>query len=117
MFDNPKNFSSTLMEHITSHVQALSIITTGLLRRTKLEEWQRLNQSAQASEAELRDVVADDLQRMAISVEDGQPLSPCPLESAFAKWNLAAAGIAGNDRPRLVRRLVDQVQDLPKPAN
>jgi hypothetical protein len=82
------------------------------LRRTKLEEWQLLNPTEQASEAELRDVVADYLQRMAASVEGCQPLSSCDLESAFAKWNLAATGIVGNDRPRLVRRLVDQVQDL-----
>jgi multidrug resistance protein MdtO len=112
MFDNPKTFSSTLMEHITSHVQALGLITTGLLRRTKLEEWQHLNQPVQASEAELRDAVADQLQRVAASVESCQPLSSCDLDSAFAKWNLTAAGITGNDRPRLVRRLVNQVQGL-----
>jgi multidrug resistance protein MdtO len=112
MFDNPKNFSSTLLEHITSHVQALGLITTALLRRTKLEEWQLFSHAAQASEAELRVVVADHLQRMATSVENGQPMPPDNLESAFAKWNLAAAKIAENDRPRLVRRLVDQVQSL-----
>jgi multidrug resistance protein MdtO len=112
MFDNPKNFSIILTEHITSHVQATSLVTTALLRRTKLEEWHLLNQTAQASEAELRAVVADYLKRMAASVENGQSLSSCDLESAFAKWNLIAAGIVENDRPRLVRRLVDQVQSL-----
>jgi multidrug resistance protein MdtO len=112
MFDNPKNFSSTLMEQISSHVQSLGLITTALLRRTKLEEWQLLGHAAQASEAELRDVVADYLQHMAASVESCQPLSSCDLESAYAKWNLAAASIVGNDRPRVVRRLVNQVQNL-----
>jgi len=112
MFDNPKTFSANLMEHISSHAQVLGLITTGLLRRTKLEEWQLLDQTAQTSEAELREVVADYLQRMAVSVESCQPLSSCDLDSAYARWNLTAAGIAGNDRPRLVRRLVDQVQNL-----
>jgi hypothetical protein len=112
MFCNLKSFSTTFLEHITSHVQALSLITTALLRRTKLEEWQLLNQSAQAAEADLRCDVASHLQDMAASVESGQPLPSNNLESAFAKWNVAAAGIVENDRPRLVRRLVGQVQSL-----
>ncbi|HTR42671.1 MAG TPA: FUSC family protein [Pseudomonadales bacterium] len=112
MFDNPKTFSSTLMERITAHVQALGLITTGLLRRTKLEEWQSLDKPAQVSEAELRAVVADYLKDMAASVENGQPLSHCKLEKAFEKWNLSVGNATGNDRPRLVRRLVDQVQCL-----
>jgi multidrug resistance protein MdtO len=111
-FDNPKSFSSALQERIASHAQAIALITTALLRRTKLEEWQLLNQSAQASETELRDAVADHLQHMAVSVENARPLPPDNLEPAFAKWNLTAASIVGNDRPRLVRRLVNQVQSL-----
>ncbi|HEX3627619.1 MAG TPA: FUSC family protein [Verrucomicrobiae bacterium] len=112
MFDNPKNFSTTALEHITSHVQALGLITTALLRRTKLEEWQKLSPSAQASETDLRGDVADYLKRLAISVEKHEPLPPDNLEPACAKWNLSAAGIVDNDRPRLVRRLVNQVQSL-----
>jgi hypothetical protein len=75
-------------------------------------EWQLLDQPAQASEAELRRVVADHLQRMAASVETGQPSPSDSLDTAFAKWQLMAAGIVENDRPRLVRRLIDQVQNL-----
>jgi len=112
MFDNPKNFSSTMLEHVTSHVQALGLITTALLRRTKLEEWHFLNREAQASEARLRVVVAEHLKQMARAVEKGQSLPGCDLEMAFAKWNLSAASIVGNDRPRLVRRLVVQIQGL-----
>lgn len=113
MFDNPKTFSSTLMEHITSHVQSLGLIVTALLRRTKLEEWQLLDQPARASEAELRGAVADHLQCLAASVENQQSLPDCKMEAVlYAKWNLAASQIAGNDRPRLVRRLVDQVERL-----
>lgn len=112
MFDNPKNFSSTVLEHITSHVQALGLITTALLRRTKLEEWHLLDQTAQASEAELRAVVADYLKCLAASVEKGRTL-PCEnLDPPFAKWNLSTAAVVENDRPRLVRRLVNQVERL-----
>jgi multidrug resistance protein MdtO len=111
MFDNPKSFSTTMLEHISSHAQSLGLITTALLRRTKLEEWQLLNPPAKASEAELRDAVADYLQRMAVCVENGQ-LCRGDLEPAFAKWNVATAGIVENDRPRLIRRLVNQVESL-----
>jgi multidrug resistance protein MdtO len=112
MFDNPKNFSTTLLEHITSHAQALGLITTALLRRTKLEEWELLNKPAQASEAELRVAVAGYLKQIAVSVESHKQLPPNDLESTFGKWNLSAAGIVENDRPRLIRRLVHQVQNL-----
>jgi hypothetical protein len=87
-------------------------MTTALLRRTKLEEWQRLDKPAQSSESELRVAVSDYLQRMAASVESGGPTAPIELKSACTKWNLAVANIQGNDRPRLVRRLVDQVSEL-----
>jgi uncharacterized membrane protein YccC len=111
-FDNPKNFSSRMAERITSRVQSLGLISTALLRRTKIEEWQLLNQAAQASESELRMAVAEHLQRMAVSVETGQPSPSGSLESAFAKWDFDATNIIANDRPRLVRRLVRQVEDL-----
>ncbi|HEY3855370.1 MAG TPA: FUSC family protein [Verrucomicrobiae bacterium] len=111
-FDNPKNFSSRRTEHITSHVQALGLIATALLRRTKIEEWQLLNREMQALECELRRAVADYLQRMALSVETGQPSPSGSLEPSFAKWNFTTTEIVENDRPRLVRRLVNQVQGL-----
>ncbi len=112
MFDNPKNFSSTALERITSHVQTLGLVATALLRQTKLEEWQLQGQPVQASEARLRGAVSDYLKRMAVSVEKGESLPPDDFESAFAQWNLSATGIAGNDRPRLIRRLVRQVHTL-----
>ena len=116
MFDNPRKFSPALPEQITPRVQALALIATALLRRTKLEEWQLLNQPAQASETELRVVVADYLNQSAAFVESGQSrgqsLPPGNLEPALARWNLSAAGIVENDRPRLVRRLVTQAQSL-----
>jgi multidrug resistance protein MdtO len=112
MFENPKNFSSTMLEHIVSHIQTLGLITTALLRRTKLEEWQLLAKPAQAAEAELRGAVADYLERTAASVENHQGLPPGNLELESAKWSLTTAGIVENDRPRVVRRLVAQVENL-----
>jgi hypothetical protein len=90
----------------------MTLITTALLRRTKLEEWQRLDKPAQSSESELRVAVSDYLQRTADSLESGGPIASIELDSACKKWNLAVANIQGNDRPRLVRRLVDQVSEL-----
>ena len=112
MFGDPKRFPSTLLDHISSHVQALSLIATALLRRTKLEEWGLLDQRARAAETELRNGVGDYLKRIAASVENRQSFPLSNLESALAKWNLTAAGIVDNDRPRLVRRLVSQVESL-----
>jgi len=112
VFHNPKAFSPALLERLTTHVQALALITTGLLRRTKLEEWQRLDQAAQASESELRSGAADYLQRVAAFVESGRQIETAELESPFTKWNLNVANVEGNDRPRLVRRLMDQIREL-----
>jgi multidrug resistance protein MdtO len=112
MFHNPKGFSPAVLEHLTVHVQSMTLITTALLRRTKLEEWQRLDKPAQSSESELRVAVSDYLQRTADSLESGGPIASIELDSACKKWNLAVANIQGNDRPRLVRRLVDQVSEL-----
>lgn len=112
MFGDPKTFSSTLLEHITSHIQALGLITTALLRRTKLEEWRLLDRSVQASETDLRGVVADHLECTADAVESRQVLACCQLDTALARWNQSVEGTVDNDRPRLVRRLVHQVQSL-----
>ncbi len=112
IFHNPKGFSPALLEHLTMHVQVLCLMTTALLRRTKLEEWQHLDKTAQQNEATLRSDAADYLERLAGAVESAQPLMPAELETACANWNLAVAQVAGNDRPRLVRRFINQVREL-----
>ncbi len=112
MFDNPKSFSSCLVEHITSHVQSLGLITTALLRRTKLEEWQLLGADTRALESDLRMAVAGHLRLLAAAVETSQRPPPENLQGAFARWSAATAGTVENDRPRLVRRLVIQAQSL-----
>jgi multidrug resistance protein MdtO len=109
---NPKRFSPSLIEHLTAHMQALGLITTALLRRTKLEEWEGLDKSQQIEEFTLRTSLSQYLRRYADFVGHGQRPEPDDYEAAFTKWNLAAANITGNDRPRLVRRLVDQIQRM-----
>jgi multidrug resistance protein MdtO len=112
MFRNPRSFSPVLLERLTAHIQALCLITTALLRRTKVEEWQRLEQPVQAAEAALRGVIAEYLQHIINYLQNGPRPKPCEMQRALAAWNRAAEGTTGNDRPRLVRRLVDQIQRL-----
>jgi multidrug resistance protein MdtO len=115
-FRSLKSFSPPLLGHLTAQIQALCLITTGLLRRTKLEEWQQLDEPVQAAEAALRLVIADQMQRMAVYVENGRQPEPGDLGPVLAAWNRATAGVTGNDRPRLMRRLVEQVRQLTEPV-
>jgi uncharacterized membrane protein YccC len=115
MFRTPKSFSTPMLEHFTAHIQALGLIATALLRRTKLEEWQRLDEQIQTSESTLRHVIACELERTAAFVEQGEHPRQCNLEAALANWNAAVASVTGNDRPRLVRRVVEQTRLLTDP--
>jgi uncharacterized membrane protein YccC len=115
-FGNLHSFSPVLLERLTAHIQALCLITTALLRRTKLEEWQRLEEPVQAAETALRGVIAEYVQRLAHFLHDGPRPKQCEMDQALAAWNSKAAGVTGNDRPRLVRRLVAQVRQLTEPA-
>lgn len=102
----------TALEPVTSRVQALSLMTTALFARTNLEEWQRLAPSAQQAEVTLRTCAAEQLQCTATHIERGLPVRVANLDTAFAAWNQAVAQVTGNDRPRLVRRIIQQVQEL-----
>jgi multidrug resistance protein MdtO len=112
MFRHPQSISPALLEQLTSHIQALCLIATALLRRTKVEEWQRLEPSVQTTEAALREVIAEYLQEIINFLKNGPRPRPCEMQQALAEWNRAAEGVTGNDRPRLVRRLADQIQRL-----
>ncbi len=110
--DRPENLSLSVLERLTSHTQALCLMTTALLRKTKLEEWQRLEAPAQQAETVLRASAAEQLQHVAAFIETSQPLKSNGLESNFTTWNHAVAHVTDNDRPRLVRRLVEQIRQL-----
>ncbi len=112
MFRNPRGFAATWLDHLTGNIQALCLVATALLRRTKLEEWDRLDQTTQEGESALRAVVAEQLQTFATQLEQGRSTTPMTLESARKQWVQTIGSITGNDRPRLVRRLVRQVERL-----
>jgi multidrug resistance protein MdtO len=110
--DKPDNLSSSVLEQLASHTQAACLMATTLLRKTKLEEWQQLEKPAQQAETVLRLSAAEQLQHVAAFVETGQPSKSNGLESTFAAWNHTVAQVTENDRPRLVRRLVELIQHL-----
>jgi multidrug resistance protein MdtO len=111
-FRNAEVFAPAVLEHLTAHIQALALISTALLRRTKVEEWQQLDPSVQSAEFALRRVIAEYLQDIASSIElQREPMRP-DWEPALTEWNRITWNISGNDRPRLVNRLVTQCQHL-----
>ena len=112
IFRDTRSFSPELLEQLTAHIQALSLIATALLRRTKLEEWQRLAPEVQAAESAVRGVLAEHLENLALFIETGKEFKPRNWGSALEVWNRATGNVDGNDRPRLVNRLISQTQRL-----
>ena len=110
--DTPYSLSPSAIERLSSHTQALCLMTTALMGETKLEEWQRLETRVQQAETVLRMSAAERLQRVAAFIETGQPPKPNDMASIFATWNHTVVRMADNDRPRLVRRLVEEIQHL-----
>jgi hypothetical protein len=110
--DKPEIVSPSGLERVASHTQALCLMATALLRETKLEEWQRLENPVQQAEAVLRGSAAAQLQNVAAFIENGQPPKPNSLESNFTTWKHTVAQVTDNDRPRLVRRLIEQIGQL-----
>ncbi len=110
--DKPDGLSPSALERLAAHTQALCLMTTALLRKTKLEEWQRLEDPVQQAETALRTKAAERLQNFAAFIETSQPTKSNDLEATFASWDQAAARVTENDRPRLVRGLVEQIRQL-----
>jgi multidrug resistance protein MdtO len=110
--DTPDSLSPSAIERLSSHTQALCLMTTALMGKTKLEEWQRLETRVQQAETVLRMSAAERLQVVAVFIESGQPPKPNDMESIFTTWNHTVVRVADNDRPRLVRRLVEEIQHL-----
>jgi multidrug resistance protein MdtO len=112
VFDNSSGFASARLPRLTAHVQALCLIATALFRKTKLEEWQQLPPPVQVAEAALRAEMSGYLKQAAVSVHTGRRPGACALESTLAAWQDTTQQTTGNDRPRLVRRLVAQIREL-----
>jgi hypothetical protein len=111
-FRNPRSFSPAALERLTAHIQALGLMVTALLRRTKLEEWQQLDASVQRTEAALRAAIANYLTKVAAYLENGERPRTDEIDAALTAWEAAVARVAGNDRPRLIRRLLGQTREL-----
>lgn len=112
VFSHPRRIPPAVRERMIAHIQALCVMATGLLRRTKVEEWQRLDASAQTSEAALRGAISDHLQNLSAFIGGGRRPDLDKVESALTTWDATVANVSGNDRPRLVRRLVGQTREL-----
>ncbi|HEV2694502.1 MAG TPA: FUSC family protein [Verrucomicrobiae bacterium] len=107
-----EHISPAALEHITAHTQSLSLMTSALFAKTKLEDWQRLDPAAQQAELELRTRAADQLRQAAGFIETSRPIKSTDMEGAFAAWNRTVTNITDNDRPRLVRRVIQQVRQI-----
>ncbi len=105
--------SLTVLERMTADTQALCLMTDILLEQAKLEEWERLSPAVQEAEIVLRASAARQLQLVATYVEIGHCPKSAELESAFTAWSQIVPPPAENDRPRLVRRVIDQVRQFP----
>ncbi len=109
---NESGISVSTLEQTTANTQALCLMTAALMSKTKLEEWERLEAAAQQTETALRSNVSEHLQHLAAFIETGGSLKPDNLEPAFADWNQSIVQVKDNDRPRLMRRVVDQIRLL-----
>lgn len=105
--------SLTALERMTADTQALCLMTEILLAQAKLEEWERLSPQVQAAEITLRACGARQLQHVAAYVETGHCPQSAELETAFSEWSRIIPPTSENDRPRLVRRVVDQIRQYP----
>ena len=105
--------SLTALERMTADTQALCLMTNILLEQAKLEEWQQLSPAVQAAEIDLRASAARQLQQVAVYVESGFCPKSAELELAFAEWDRKVPSPAENDRPRLVRRVIEQIRQYP----
>jgi multidrug resistance protein MdtO len=100
------------LEAMVHHAQGLYVVATSLSGETALKEWVRVETSEKEAEAALRTSAAEELRRTANFMESGHHQESDELEDSQNKWERAVTLTAGDDRPRLVRELVAQVQQL-----
>jgi multidrug resistance protein MdtO len=108
--DAPDRPSTAALRTLMERAQALSLSTSVLAGDAELREWTRLDQPAQLAEAALRTVVAGRLDAAADLAEGKRRAEPAGLDAHLGDWRRAVAGAAGNDRLRLVDRLVRQAR-------
>ena len=102
--------SSGYLKTILSRAEHVLSLATSLSSDSSWQEWSRLGASAQSVEFAVRARAAEQLRRAADLVDRGLSPEPVDLEVSLAAWEREALGVAANDRVRLVRRLVEQMQ-------
>jgi hypothetical protein len=100
------------LEALVHKAQGLYVVATSLSEETALKEWARDETSTKEAEFALRVSAAEEVRRTANFVESGHRQESDELEASRSKWEQGAAQTARNERPRLVRELVAQVQQL-----
>ena len=113
----PETVSTFGLERLVFDTQGLYLMTTALLRKTKLEEWARLEKTTQQAEISLRISAAERLQNVAAFLERGKPTQSNGFEASFTQWKHTISQVAGNDRTRLVSRIAIQVGQLTQASN
>ena len=109
---NRVGISPVVLERMAAHTQSLSLISFILSGKTKMEEWQRLDRPVQEAEVALRAKAAEQLEQFAVFAESGKVWIVPGIHAAYDTWHATALTVTGNDRPRLVRRMIAQVREL-----
>lgn len=102
--------STTAVRNLIDRAQVVSLTTSVLTGDAELEEWTRLDTLAQSAEAALRTGVAGRFDAAADLAERPPGAEPGDLDVTLRAWERAAAHAAGNDRVRLVERLVHEAR-------
>jgi multidrug resistance protein MdtO len=105
-------FPPPRLECMVANTQTLSLMIAVLLDKTKLEEWEQLEKPVQAAELVLRTNVADQLEQIAASLENRPAPKAGDLQASLVAWNQLAPPATQNDRPRLMRRVIEQIGEM-----
>jgi hypothetical protein len=101
---------ATALRNLIDRAQVMSVTTIVLAGDAELAEWTRLDPPAQSAEAALRTSVAGSLDAAADLAEGRPGAEPGELDVSLRAWERATARATGNDRVRLVDRLVQQAR-------
>jgi len=102
--------STARLGDLMERAQAITLSASVLAGEAEMSEWARLDAPAQSAEATLRAAVAGLLSAAADLAEGRQGVEAGDLDAALGAWKRAAARAAGNDRVRLMDRLVQQTR-------
>jgi multidrug resistance protein MdtO len=107
-----ENLAPFELEDISEHAQVIYLIAATLTGEVAVEAWRRMDAKAEGADAALRAGVADELRRTALFVEKGEPLSTASSASTQTALEDEVEQIPEADRRRLLRRLIQEVQEI-----